>query len=72
MKVHLKREISLADIGENVKKITISTATPCESYIDGKRVFVVLEHTPEAIDFAWISDGCPIRYLHGGDVVARA
>lgn len=73
MKVNLRREISLADIdGENVKKITISTATPCESYIDGKRVFVVLEHTPEAIDFAWINDGCPIRYLHGGDVIARA
>ena len=73
MKINLKRELNLADLdGENVKKITISTATPCESYIDGKRVFVVLKHTPEAIDFAWISDGCPIRYLHGGDVVARA
>ena len=72
MKINLKRELTIADIGENVKKITISTATPCESYIDGKRVFVVLEHTENAIDFAWISDGCPIRYLHGGDVVARA
>ncbi len=73
MKINLKREISLADFdGENVKKITISTATPCESYIDGKRVFVVLEHNENAVDMAWISDGCPIRYLHGGDVVARA
>jgi HK97 family phage major capsid protein len=73
MKINLKRELNLADLdGDNVKRITISTATPCESFIDGKRVFVVLEHTPEAIDFAWINDGCPIRYLHGGDVVARA
>ncbi len=71
MKINLKREIDLAEI-DNVKKLTISTSTPCESWIDGKKVFVILEHTESAIDFAWISDGCPIRYLHDGDVIARA
>ncbi len=71
MKLQIKREIDLTDI-DNVKKITISTNTPCESYIDDRRVMVILDHTPEAVDMAWINDGCPIRYLHGGDVVARA
>lgn len=71
MKLQIKREIDFADI-DNVKKITISTSTPCESYMDDRRVMVILEHTPEAVDMAWINDGCPIRYLHGGDVIARA
>lgn len=54
---------------------SVSSETPCMEicYLNGQwqRAYVILSHSPDAVNMDWIKDGIKLRDRHGGDQIAK-
>lgn len=75
-KIKLSRAIEAEELpaaeGDEIKRIVISSDKPVEDFGCDRKTWVILSHGPDAVDLSYVEDGVPVRYQHGGDVVARA